>query len=441
MARWIETTIGSVAEVYDGPHATPKTIDNGPIFLGITALNNGRIDLTQTRHVTDEDFAIWTRRVKPQAGDVVFSYETKIGEAAIIPDGLKCCLGRRMGLVRANIEKLDPRFFLYYYLAPEFQEFLRSRTISGATVDRIALKDFPYFQIAIPPFPEQRAIAAVLGALDDKIDLNRRMNETLERQARAIFRDWFVDFGPTRAKQEKREPYLAPEIWSLFPDRLDDEGKPEGWKRTTLGNLEETSGGEIRTGPFGSQLHQSDYVPAGTPVVMPANLTLGAIIEDGIARIDAETRARLSDHQLRAGDVIYGRRGDIGRKALIGPDEEGWLCGTGCLRVRIISAQCPPLFLFYHLDQPEIREWIATRAVGATMPNLNTSILREVEILLPDDRLCGEFVELCKPLDDRGRVARSENKHLGSLRDLLLPKLMSGEIRVRDAEKIIEDAA
>jgi type I restriction enzyme S subunit len=91
--------------------------------------------------------------------------------------------------------------------------------------------------VRFPERAEQDAIAAVLGALDDKIELNRRMNGTLERQARAIFRDWFVDFGPTRAKQEKREPYLAPEIWSLFPDRLDDEGKPEGWEVFRLEQL------------------------------------------------------------------------------------------------------------------------------------------------------------------------------------------------------------
>jgi type I restriction enzyme S subunit len=294
-----------------------------------------------------------------------------------------------------------------------------------------------------------------LEVFERKIELNRRMNETLEAMARAIFRDWFVDFGPTRAKQKVmsaggttgtsnnagREPYLAPEIWSLFPDRLDDEGKPESWRRQTLGHLEKAYGGEIRTGPFGSQLHQSDYVPSGTPVVMPANLTLGEIIEDGIARIDTDTLARLSDHRLLIVDIIYGRRGDIGRKALVGPDEEGWLCGTGCLRVRISSDQCPPLFLFYHLDQPEVREWIATRAVGATMPNLNTSILREVELLLPGKELCAEFANICGVLVDRGRAARSESKTLVALRDLLLPKLMSGEIRIRDAEKIVEDAA
>jgi type I restriction enzyme, S subunit len=140
MVEWPQVSIGEVADIFDGPHATPATVKSGPIFLGIGALQNGRINLGETRHVTPEDFKTWTRRVKPQQDDVVFSYETRLGEAAIIPAEFECCLGRRMGLVRAHRSKLNPRFFLYFYLSPDFQEFLRSRTVNGATVDRIALK-------------------------------------------------------------------------------------------------------------------------------------------------------------------------------------------------------------------------------------------------------------------------------------------------------------
>jgi type I restriction enzyme S subunit len=93
VAEWPMVTIGELGQVFDGPHATPKTVEQGSVFLGIDALQNGRIDLGQTRHVTPEDFKKWTRRVEPKSGDVVFSYETRLGEAAIIPEGLKCCLG------------------------------------------------------------------------------------------------------------------------------------------------------------------------------------------------------------------------------------------------------------------------------------------------------------------------------------------------------------
>lgn len=157
--------IGSVAKIFDGPHATPKTITEGPVFLGISALHDGAINLEQTRHVSAEDFQRWTRRVQPFAGDVVFSYETRLGQAGIIPEGLECCLGRRMGLVRIDQTKLDPRYFLYQYISSPFREFLKSRTVKGATVDRISIKEFPSFLIQLPPLPEQRAIVAKLDAL------------------------------------------------------------------------------------------------------------------------------------------------------------------------------------------------------------------------------------------------------------------------------------
>lgn len=159
---WPVHAIGDVASVFDGPHATPKTVESGPIFLGISALQDGCINLAETRHVTDEDFAHWTRRVRPQAGDVVFSYETRLGQVAVIPHGLECCLGRRMGLIRFNPDKVLSKWFIYQYMSPDYQAFIDAKTIRGATVDRISIKEFPAFPVAIPDLNEQRRIVALL---------------------------------------------------------------------------------------------------------------------------------------------------------------------------------------------------------------------------------------------------------------------------------------
>lgn len=156
---WVEKEIGKVADVFDGPHATPKTVHEGPVFLGISALEDGKINLGETRHVTSEDFKQWTRRVKPQADDVVFSYETRLGQAAIIPKGLDCCLGRRMGLIRVNKKIVDPQFLVYQYISPVFRAFLESRTVKGATVDRISIKEFPSFRVSLPELNEQKLLA------------------------------------------------------------------------------------------------------------------------------------------------------------------------------------------------------------------------------------------------------------------------------------------
>ena len=133
---WGVAAVGDLAEIFDGPHATPRKTQSGPVFLGISNLSNGRLDLTSTEHLSEDDYQRWTRRVTPEAGDLVFSYETRLGEAALIPEGLRCCLGRRMGLLRPHRDRVDPRFLLYAYLGPNFQETLRGRTIHGSTVDR-----------------------------------------------------------------------------------------------------------------------------------------------------------------------------------------------------------------------------------------------------------------------------------------------------------------
>ncbi len=167
---WTAVPIGEVSEIFDGPHATPRTVASGPVFLGIAALQDGKINLRETRHVTCDDFKRWTRRVTPQADDVVFSYETRLGQAAVVPPNLECCLGRRMALVRGNRNRLDPRFFVYQYISPPFREYLASKTVRGATVDRISLKEFPSFPVALPGLEEQRRLAASMESLREQTE-------------------------------------------------------------------------------------------------------------------------------------------------------------------------------------------------------------------------------------------------------------------------------
>ena len=155
----------------------------------------------------------------------------------------------------------------------------------------------------------------------------------------------------------------------------------EVWEQATLRDVCQDDG-TIQTGPFGSQLHAEDYVAAGVPVVMPVNIGDGRVSEHAIARITEENAHRLSRHRMRVGDIVYSRRGDITRRALITMTEEGWLCGTGCLLVRP-GTDIDSKWLSYWLGAPWTHEFLRQRAVGATMPNLNTSILSEVPVSVP----------------------------------------------------------
>lgn len=173
------------------------------------------------------------------------------------------------------------------------------------------------------------------------------------------------------------------------------------WESKTLGDLERESDGTIQTGPFGSQLHMSDYSDTGTPVVMPTNIRDLRIDTTGIARVGDEHVERLARHKLRAGDIIYSRRGDVEKCALITENEEGWLCGTGCLLVRVQGPNLDARFLSYLLSRPETRAWISQHAVGATMPNLNTEILREVPVDVPDVKTQHAIAATLGALDDK----------------------------------------
>ncbi|MGD0090486.1 MAG: restriction endonuclease subunit S [Planctomycetota bacterium] len=332
--------------------------------------------------------------------------------------------------------ELDMRWLFYAINHHKLGEIDDGSPIPSTTRAAVYVRD-----IQIPPLPEQRAIAHILGTLDDKIELNRRMNETLEAMARALFKSWFVDFDPVRAKAAGRQPAgLSREIAALFPDRLEDSGLgkiPKGWKVSTLGPEVERCGGVVQTGPFGSQLHASDYVVEGVPVVMPQDISNRRVRTDDIAHIREADAHRLGRHRLQPGDLVYSRRGNVEIHALVGIREEKWLCGTGCLLVRPGRSWPSPQYLSLALDEPATRAWIRQRAVGATMPNLNTGILASVPLLVPPDDLLTHFARKAEVLEDHMTTNDAQSRTLAALRDALLPKLLSGEIRVQGTERTV----
>ncbi len=188
------------------------------------------------------------------------------------------------------------------------------------------------------------------------------------------------------------------------------------WSKTTLGEICVGQGGSIHTGPFGSQLHASDYQETGIPVVMPTNICDGRILKDGIARIGQIDADRLGQHKLDLGDVVFSRRGDVTLNALIGKQEVGWLCGTGCLKVRLGNeSRAKAKFISYCLRLPETKEWLVRHAVGATMPNLNTSILSAVPMILPPIAIQEEISGTLSALDDKIILLREANATLEAI--------------------------
>lgn len=383
--EWETVAVGEVCEaIYDGPHATPKKTTEGPIFLGISNLQNGQINLSEVEHLSEEDFINWTRRVTPQKDDIVFSYETRLGEAALVPNGLKFCLGRRMALMRPKTNKVVPRFLLYAYLGPQFQQTLRERTVHGSTVDRIPLIEFPSFPISLPPLADQRAIAGILGALDDKIELNRRMNRTLESMARAVFRQWFVESEVASKLEEKSLDEIADFLNGLALQKFPSEG--------------------------------DDYLPVIKIAQLRKNDTKDA---------DKASTNIPSEYIVGDGDILFSWSGSL--------EVVVWCGGKGALNqhlFKVTSEKYPKWFYYYwtkfHL--PEFQEIAAGKAT--TMGHIQRHHLRDAKVFVPSDKELKEMDKVMSPILEKIICNEKESRTLARLREMLLPKLMRGEVRV-----------
>ncbi len=384
------------------------------------------------------------RRVRKgigRGGDILFTHRATVGRMArVAPEAPEFVANPGVTVWRVlDRNVLDPNYLYYAMQSKFFMDQVWAEAGNTDTFPYISLTQQRGLRAVVPDVKVQCEVGAVLGALDDRIALLRETNATLEAIAQALFKSWFVDFDPVRAKQQGLVPVGMDEATAaLFPGALEqtDQGDvPEGWQTVSLGELVSRHRGSIQTGPFGSQLHAADYVPEGVPVVMPKDISNRRATTGSIARVRAEDAQRLARHQLQPGDIVFSRRGDVERHALITGREVGWLCGTGCLLVRPAAWQSPG-FLSMLLDAPRARTWLVQHAVGATMPNLNTGILASVPVVLPPQALLAAFESLVAVTEEQRSRNATMAETLAALRDNLLPRLISGQLRLPEAEAL-----
>ncbi|WP_273692378.1 restriction endonuclease subunit S [Ketogulonicigenium vulgare] len=308
---------------------------------------------------------------------------------------------------------VDPRWFYYLLTTLDFNE-----VASGSALPYLTVRDLNKIAVFVPPLPEQRAIAATLGALDDKIELNRKMNATLEAMARALFRDWFVDFGPTRAKMEARAPYLFPDLWSLLPDRLDDEGKPEGWEASTIGDEVRVVGGSTPS------TKEPDLWDGGINWATPKDLSALAapVLLETSRTISAAGLAKISSGLLPVGSLLLSSRAPIGYLAItevpvaINQGFIGMICDKRVSNV------------FAWLWTLENMEAILAKANGSTFQEISKGNFRPLPVVVPSTPVMHAFDAIAQPLYERIAKNERESRTLAQTRDLLLPRLMSGQI-------------
>ncbi|MCC4954578.1 restriction endonuclease subunit S [Klebsiella pneumoniae] len=453
-------TLDKIAEIYDGPHATPKKLEEGnAIFLSISSIENGRLNLEKSSFISEDDFVKWTRRVTPQAGDVVFSYETKIGEASIIPEGLRCCLGRRMGLLRAKQDKVLPQYLLYAYLSPAFQDVIREKTIHGSTTDRISIKEMPSFEIQLPDIHTQRKVIQILSSIDNKLSKNAEINQTLEQIAQALFKSWFIDFEPVKAKimtleagGSQEEATLAamtaisgknadslivfereyPEKFAelrataeLFPSAMQDIESaklPEGWNLVPLSNIASFASGKINV----SELTKDTYISTENMLVNKVG------VERATSLPSANTTPSFKiDHILISNIRPYFKKIWLARfSGGRSPDVLAFE------QKKNITAE----YLYNILYQDSFFDFMMQTSKGVKMPRGDKTAIMGWTCIEPDIRLVKIFSNKVKEFYSYIESHNRENTQLSQLRDTLLPKLLSGEIPLPETEEIAKEA-
>ncbi|OLB14689.1 MAG: hypothetical protein AUH10_03620 [Gammaproteobacteria bacterium 13_2_20CM_66_19] len=425
-SEWRQTTLGEVTDFLSG--GTPSK-DRAEYWAGsvpwVSAKDMKRFRLEDTEDHVSEDGAANGTKLVP-AGSVLL-----LARGMTLLNDVPICVISRPMTFNQDVKALRPKphvrpDYLPYLLLGNKDRLLSLVDLAGHGTGRLNSDELKALDVALPPLPEQRAIAHILGTLDDKIELNRRMTETLEAMARALFKSWFVDFDPVRAKMEGRDPGLSKPVADLFPARLVDSelGEiPEGWEVRSLDQIAR----------FLNGLALQKYPPTdearSLPVIKIAQLRSGRA--DGADRASADLER---DYIVGDGDILFSWSGSL--ECVL------WAGGPGALNqhlFKVTSTEYPRWLCYFgvhhHLD--DFRHIAAGKAT--TMGHIQRHHLSDAKVAVPPKPMPRDIDQCLSPLLESLYKREVESRTIASLRDTLLPKLISGEQRVEDPEHFLRD--
>ncbi|MCS6297532.1 MAG: restriction endonuclease subunit S [Nitrospira sp.] len=417
------TYLGRITYGFTNP--MPDT-DKGPWKVTAKDIVNGYINYQTARHTTQDAFDNeLTDKSKPRIGDVLLTKDGSIGRVAVVDqDGI--CINQSVALLRPN-DRILSFFLKYLLLAPHYQRVME-RDSDGSTIKHIYITRVDKMQVAVPPIDEQKGILSVVKTLDDKIELNRRMNETLDAIARAIFRSWFVDFDPVRAKVSGepseticRRLGLTPDFLALFPSRFQDSqvGEiPEGWAVGTADEYCFLNAKSWTQTSIPDVVHYVDLASAKNGVILD--------VQSASSRT-APSRAR---RILRPGDTIIGTVRPGNRSfALIGEADPSLTGSTGFAVLSPKRLELRELVYFLATSDENI-ERLTRLADGAAYPAVRPEVVTAGVCVIPDPGIIDAFHKATASMIDLQLSNRINNCTLAATRDALLPRLLSGTLRV-----------
>ena len=458
MNEWQTLTLADVCTVItDGAHQSPKTVSRGKPMASVKDLTRFGVDLTSARHIATEDFeALVKQGCKPHVGDVLIAKDgnSALDTVCTVDHPLDAVLLSSVAILRPDPKCLDSVFLKFYLSSPETIDYLKSNFISGAAIPRVVLRDFKRAEIRLPSLDVQRRIAGVLQSIDSKIDLNRRVNQTLEAMAQAIFQSWFVEFDPVKAKiaakQEGRDPLraamtavsgkadaeldaLPPEQYeqlaataALFPDEMEESELGEIPKGCIAGSL-----GDICNFTAGSAFSPEHQGSAGGdyPFIKVSDMNLvgnEVFIQSANNYVSQARQLEMKAKLHPQGATVFAKIGvaliSNRRRLLITPT----IIDNNMMSASPIEGKSASYFLYSMLSTIDFNTLVS----GTALPYLNVSDLRKIPIVRPLDGVCRAFELKAASIFLMMQKLAAQSVTLASVRDALLPKLLSGEIEV-----------
>lgn len=397
--------------IVDCEHKTAPTQDTGYPSIRTPNIGRGHFILDGVNRVSEETYRSWTRRAIPQAGDLIMAREAPVGNVAMIPPGLQPCLGQRTLLIRPDRSRVEPAFLNYLLNGPHIQGLIHAKT-NGATVAHLNMKDVRTMQLPeLPPLPTQRRIAGILSAYDELIENSERRIKILESMARALYREWFVYFRFFGHESVPRVPSPLGEI-------------PQGWEHTTFARAAVFENGDRgKNYPSGS-----DFIDDGIPFINAGHLVDGAVNLEDMNYIAEEKFGQLRSGKIRKGDLLFCLRGSPGRTARTARISRGAIASSlVIIRPTHLTNEA---FLYYTLIGEIGKQMASELNNGAAQPNVSVGSVQKYPLIIPPIDLLGEFKKSIDPIWGQTEILRDQLSNLRKQRDLLLPRLLSGQIDV-----------
>ena len=409
-------------DIVDCEHKTAPIQNEGIPSIRTTDIKNGFLDFKSANKVSEETYKQWTQRLEPQPNDLILAREAPVGQVGIVPKGQLVCLGQRTVLIRPNQQKVYPFYLLYLLLSREIQHKMKVRS-SGSTVEHLNMSDIRNLQLPeLPSLESQKEIGDTLKNLDDKIENLRRQNETLEQIAQTLFKHWFIDFEFPNADAK---PYKSSGGAMVASDLGDI---PEGWKVGRLGDLTQT----ITKGTTPTTF-KKDFVASGINFIKAESITENHTLEKSkFAYIDEDTNLFLKRSIVQEKDILYTIAGTIGRYAMITSSSLPANTNQAVAIIRPDTEKIDPEYLLCYFASINYRHYLSSRIVQAVQANLSLGVLSDSPITIPEQRIKNIFSELIVPIFAKKEFNQQKIQTLTKTRDSLLPKLMSGQLRIEE---------